>query len=110
MQPNLENIKSTIKRIFFTKYTKYIIVIFIFVVGMVFFDKHNVISRIEISRKTKEVKKEIDSLEKQIKDNKQKINELRSGGENVEKYAREQYLFKKNNEDVFIIDKKGKRK
>ena len=38
-----------------------------------------------------------------IKTNKQKLNELKSSHQNLEKFAREQYLMKKENEDIFII-------
>jgi cell division protein FtsB len=31
------------------------------------------------------------------------LNELRTNRENLEKFAREQYFMKKDNEDIFII-------
>ncbi|MDP4187093.1 MAG: septum formation initiator family protein, partial [Bacteroidota bacterium] len=33
--------------------------------------------------------------------------ELQTNNENLEKFAREQYLMKKDSEDVFILVKKG---
>ncbi len=36
-------------------------------------------------------------------DNK-KLKELKTNDENLEKFAREQYLMKKSDEDIFIID------
>lgn len=94
---------GNIKRIFLNKY---VIVLLIFVVVIVFFDDHNLISRFQTLRKTDRVKKQIEYYEKDIKDNRQKINELKAGGKSVEKFAREQYLFKKDNEDIFIIKEK----
>jgi cell division protein FtsB len=38
-----------------------------------------------------------------IKENRTKLNELQTDSKNLEKFAREQYLMKKDNEDIFII-------
>ena len=37
-----------------------------------------------------------------------KLNELKTNNENLEKFAREQYLMKKDNEDIFIVIDKSK--
>jgi hypothetical protein len=42
--------------------------------------------------------------EEKIKDDRSKLEELQSNPANLEKFAREQFLMKKENEDVFIID------
>lgn len=34
----------------------------------------------------------------------EKLNELNSNRDSLEKFAREQYLFKKEDEDIFIIE------
>lgn len=41
--------------------------------------------------------------EGEIKSNKRKKYELQSSNENLEKFAREHYYLKKENEDIFII-------
>jgi len=33
-----------------------------------------------------------------------RMNELRTDNENLEKFAREQYLMKRENEEIFIIE------
>lgn len=38
-----------------------------------------------------------------IKKDKESIHELKTNRENLEKFAREKYLMKKRNEDIFII-------
>ncbi len=43
-------------------------------------------------------------LKSEIGDMKQQKQELFSTDEKLEKYAREQYFFKKDEEDIFIID------
>ena len=56
-------------------------------------------------------KKTIESLEKQISyykneiaKNKEKLDELQSNTNDLEKFARENYYMKKENEELFIID------
>ena len=80
---------------------KYVLVFLIFMVFFIFFDKHNLISRWEISRKNKQLEKEIDYYQKKIQEDKFKLYELNSSNENLEKFARERYYFKKNDEDIF---------
>jgi len=41
--------------------------------------------------------------EEKIKEDNAKVEELKSNPANLEKFAREQYLMKKDNEDIFII-------
>ncbi|MCL2596059.1 MAG: septum formation initiator family protein [Paludibacter sp.] len=102
------NVNNTHVRVFFKKYLKYIIALMFFAVVVIFIDDHNLISRIRISRQISNIEAEIDTLEKGIKKDKQQIIDLQDGGEKVEKFAREHYIFKKTNEDVFVINKKDK--
>jgi cell division protein FtsB len=81
---------------------KYVFAAVVFAVIIVFFDNHNLISRIETTVKIKQLEKEKAFYQKEIQENKQKINDLQSN-ENLEKFAREQYLMKKDNEDIFIV-------
>jgi cell division protein FtsB len=75
-----------------------------FAVWIAFFDSYNVISRVETSIKINQLEREKLYFQKEIKENKQKITDLQSSDENLEKFAREQYLMKKENEDIFIIE------
>lgn len=50
------------------------------------------------------MEEEKEYYQSKINDDKRKIKELRTNNENLEKFAREQYLMKKPNEEIFIID------
>jgi cell division protein FtsB len=84
-------------------FNKYVFVFSVFAVIIVFFDPHNVISRVDTGLKINQLEKDKLYYQKEINENKQKINDLQSSDENLEKFAREQYLMKKDNEDIFII-------
>jgi cell division protein DivIC len=91
---------SRIKIILFNKY---LITCIIFFTYLTFFDKHNLISRVKSSQKISELEAEAEFYKNQIQMNKEKMNELQSNTNNLEKFAREQYLMRKANEDIFII-------
>jgi len=50
-----------------------------------------------------ELNKEYQYYEDEIKDNKLKLDELQNSDEYLEKFAREKYLMKKADEEIFII-------
>ena len=59
---------------------------------------------ISTRRKINKMEEEKEYYQSKINDDKRKIKELRTNNENLEKFAREQYLMKKPNEEIFIID------
>jgi cell division protein DivIC len=82
---------------------KYLIVFLSFAVFVTFFDEHNLIERWKMSRKISQLQEELKFYQEEIKTTRQKKNELQSSDQNLEKFAREQYYMKKENEDIFII-------
>ena len=71
---------------------------------MLVFDNSNWVSMLNTRRKINRMEDEKEYYQKKITNDKRKIRELRTNGENLEKFAREQYLMKKTNEEIFIID------
>jgi cell division protein FtsB len=82
---------------------KYLIVFLAYSVFVIFFDQHNLIHRWQTDRKISQLEKEYNYYQNEIKSNKLKKFELQSSNENLEKFAREHYYMKKENEDIFII-------
>lgn len=97
---SLTKIGKRLKSIFLNKY---LIVLVVFTVFITFFDEHNLIDRFRTYQKIKSLEKEQLFYKEEIEATKKKKNELESNNENLEKFAREQYLMKKSNEDIFII-------
>ena len=54
--------------------------------------------------KIRQLKGDIEHYQHVIDESNRRLNELRSNSENLEKFAREQYLMKKPNEDIYIIE------
>ncbi len=83
---------------------KYLLALIIFGVWVTCFDKYNLIKRWKTGNNIKQLETEISFYRNEIENNKEKMQELQSSDENLEKFAREQYLMKKAEEDIFIFD------
>ena len=84
---------------------KYIIASLIFLLWILFFDQNNLLNRISDLRNLREMKAQKEYYAKKIETDIQRTKELETDDDNLEKFAREQYLMKKENEDVFVIVK-----
>ena len=97
---SLQKSRKLIKRIFLNKY---LFVLVVFGVFITFFDENNLISRWNTSRKIAQLERELKFHQEEIEKNKQKMSELQSSDEDLEKFAREQFFMKKDDEEIFII-------
>jgi cell division protein DivIC len=74
-----------------------------FVVWMLFFDRNDVFTQIERKSELNELKQSKQYFEKQIAENRKFSKDLQFNASAIEKYAREKYLMKRENEDLFLI-------
>ncbi len=97
-------------RVFSLLRNKYFIAGTAFLVWMLFFDRNDLMSQYEYRTQLNklEAEKEFYTREsaKAVKD----LNELTTNKIKLEKFAREKYLMKKENEDVFVIIVEDKKK
>ncbi len=82
---------------------KFIFTLLIFLTWIVFFDKYNFFAQVKLKRSTMKLEREYEQIKDDIITVKKEQHELDS---NKEKYGREKYYLHKDNEEVFIIDKK----
>lgn len=82
---------------------KYLIATAAFVALLIFSDKNSVIEQYKLQRQYNKVKTEHRFYQQQIEDAHRQYEELFTNDKNLEKFAREKYLMKKDNEDVFVI-------
>ncbi len=89
---------------------KYLISGIAFMAWMLFFDRNDLMSQYEYRRQLNklEAEKEFYTIESQK--TVQDLNELTTDRSKLEKFAREKYLMKKDNEDVFVIVKEETKK
>jgi cell division protein FtsB len=82
---------------------KYIITTMIFLVWIAFFDENNWVERAQNLRELKELRNDKEYYIEQIEKDTERLKELKTNDENLEKYAREQYLMKKEDEVIFVV-------
>jgi cell division protein FtsB len=70
---------------------------------MIFFDENNLVAHHRNKKRLSELKSQKEYYIEKIAEDNQKIEELRSGQNNLEKYAREQFYMSRPDEDVYMI-------
>ena len=83
---------------------KYMITVVGFLVIIVFLDDNSLIQRAKQRQEIKALTADIEKYRKQFEEDTEKLKELNENPDAMEKIAREKYLMKKPNEDVFIFE------
>lgn len=87
---------------------KFFLVTVAFVVWMTFFDKNDLLSQYQYHQEVSKLKQERDFYKEQTTKVAKDLDELTTNPQKLEKFAREKYLMRKDNEDVFVIVKEKK--
>ncbi len=82
---------------------KYVIFLLLFVVWMLFFDENSYLNHRELNKEIDKLEDANEYFETQIEADSKVINNLKNP-DSLEKYAREEYKMKRENEDIFIIE------
>ena len=99
MKELLDKIPPIFKNFYFTSFL-------IFFVWVLVFDRNDIITHIKLKTELNEVRQQRRFYSEKIKEVEENRKELEDNQELLEKYAREKYLMKKDNEDIYIIDTK----
>jgi len=91
-------------QIFFQGLNKYWVAIIIFVVITVFIGDNTVIDRLGYDREIRRLERDIAFQNKELQENREKLNAIRENDESLEKFAREQYRLTKPDEELFIVE------
>ena len=82
---------------------KFVLTALVFLFWLLLFDQNNLTERRKSTREYNQLLQEKEYYLKKIEEDRKRINELKTNTDNLEKFAREQYLMKKDNEDIFVI-------
>lgn len=85
---------------------KYFIATFLFLLWILFFDEHNLTGYWKNKDTLKYLENEQLNYKNKISSDSQKLLNLYGGEETLEKYAREELMMSKSDEDLFIIIEK----
>jgi len=82
---------------------KYFIVLFIFIIWMVFFDENSLLNHLEFNKETNKLQSEKEYYKSEIYKDSSLVKKLENK-EELEKFAREKYNMKKENEEIYLIE------
>ena len=82
---------------------KYLMAVLVFLVWLMIFDNNSLIDRVKYLNILEEMEVEKQYYLERIEEDSRRLNELKTDRDNLEKFAREQYFMKKENEDAFVI-------
>lgn len=82
---------------------KYILTLIIFTVWILLFDSNNLIDRFSMVKNLRQLERDKLYYLERIEEDSKKLKELETDKETLEKFAREQYLMKKEDEEIFVI-------
>lgn len=85
---------------------KYLVVSILFFAWIVFFDENSIVSHQQNKQRLRELLEQKEYYKERIISDRQKLEDLKAGTADLEKFAREQYFMSKPDEDVFIVVEK----
>ncbi|MDD3034163.1 MAG: septum formation initiator family protein [Bacteroidales bacterium] len=99
-----EKIKET--RLIKIVKNRFFLATFVFAVWIIFFDQNSLIDWFRVRMRITKQERQIEYYNKEIKSIDEKLQELSSNKDSLEKFAREQYYFHEEDEDLYIIEEK----
>ncbi len=82
---------------------KYLITGITFAIWMLFFDRNDLSLQLKRVNELHKLQESEKAMNNQIADTKHELKLLKTNPETLEKYAREKFMMKKENEDLFMI-------
>ncbi|MBA2249845.1 MAG: septum formation initiator family protein [Chitinophagaceae bacterium] len=86
-------------------HSKYLIAAVAFMVWMFFIDRNDIPLQWKRINELKKLQQSETGLNNQILSTRQELELLKTNPSTLEKYAREKYMMKKDNEDLYIVTK-----
>ena len=83
--------------------SKFFIAAIAFIVWVTLLDENNLIERFQLNNELNQIEKDKVYYLDKIKKDAARLKELQTNDDNLEKFAREQYLMQRDDEDVFVI-------
>lgn len=87
----------------FVRKNKYLITLILFAVLIIFVDENSMIRRAGYKREESRLREEIEKYRSDYEENTRRLNELAVDSGAIERIAREKYLMKKPNEDIYVF-------
>ena len=104
----MDRIQDIIKKLPKPLRNKYLILFLFFILWVVFIDDYNLINQSKIKNTVNDLNIQKEFYISEIKSDSTELYKLQNDPAEQEKFAREKFLMKKENEDIFIIREEEK--
>jgi cell division protein FtsB len=94
----------TFKEVLSKLNNRYVYATVLFLIVILFIDQFNLFAQIRLHRSLKDQKQQIEYYEKEVSQSKKYLHDLQNDTATMEKVAREQYLMKRDNEVIYLIE------
>ena len=85
---------------------KYPAIFIVATIWMIFFDSNSLLMHLNLNKSIDKLEARKEYYKEEITNDRKALKELENNPDKLEKYARERFLMKKENEDIFIIKEK----
>ena len=92
----------------FIRRHKYLIATLVFAIIIGFLDENSMVRRVGYAREINRLHEEIEQYRKEYEESTQRLNELTTNREAIERIARERYFTKKPNEVIYVFEEENK--
>ena len=83
---------------------KYFIASLAFLAWIVFFDRNDLLTQLQRRHELNDLQLVKEDFTKRINTERKELNQLQTNPAILEKYAREKYFMKRDNEDIFVVE------
>jgi cell division protein FtsB len=81
----------------------FVLIFVVFAIWMLFFDTNSFLTHLELNNEMDDLESEKEYYKREIQKDKKEIETL-SNDQGLEKFAREKYYMKRDNEEIYIIE------
>jgi cell division protein FtsB len=101
---NNDFVMEQAKKILTILSNKYFVALIIFAVILLFTDHNNIFEQLSRKHELKDLQSKKAYYQEEIEKTKHLLADLNNNPAAIERYAREKFLMKRDNEDVFVVD------
>ncbi len=94
----------TFKKIILKLHNRYVYAVAAFLAVFLIFDQFNLFEQLRLRKTLKDQKAEIEYYEKEISESRDLLNRLKNDTATMEQVARENYMMKRDNEVIYLIE------
>lgn len=94
----------TFRKILSKLNNRYVYAIVFFLVVFLFVDQFNLFEQIRLHKQLKDQQRQIEFYRNEISDSKELLDKLQNDTATMEKIAREQYMMKRDDEVIYLIE------